>query len=38
MKKDSAKRLLRAVPPLAFEFLKGAVRAIGYYFTRYFPD
>jgi len=34
MTKDNAKKLLRAAPPLAFEFLKGAVRAIGQYVTK----
>jgi len=35
MKKDSVKKLLQAVPPLALEFLKGAVRAFGQYVTKH---
>ncbi len=33
MTKDNAKKLLQAVPPLAYEFLKGVVKAVGYYLT-----
>ena len=35
MTKDSAKKLLQAVPPLALEFLKGVVKAVGYYLTNH---
>ena len=38
MKKDSAKKPVRAAPLLAFEFLRGAVRAIGYYLMHQLLD